>query len=75
MKTLKKPSGCGPERHDAKYSVGIEVGELAIRMTLVAGRCSIGEIVWERMWDDFVTGKVQNICLCETTATKLRLKW
>jgi len=23
MKTIKKPSGCGPARHEAHYSVGI----------------------------------------------------
>jgi hypothetical protein len=75
MKNPKKPSGCGPERHDAKFSVGIEGGELVIRIRLVAGRCSIGEINWETMWGDLVSGKVQNICLCEATANRLKLKY
>jgi hypothetical protein len=75
MKNPEKPSGCGPERHDARFSVGIEGGELVIRMRLVAGRCTIGEINWETMWVDLMSGKVQNICLCERTAVRLGLKW
>jgi hypothetical protein len=36
---------------------------------------TIGEINWETMWDDLMTGKIRNICLCEATATRLKLKW
>jgi hypothetical protein len=75
VKTPNKPSGCGPERHDARYSVGIEDGKLVIRMKLVAGRCSIGEINWETMWGDLVSGKLQNICLCQAAVDQLGLKW
>ena len=75
MKTIKKPSGCGPGRHDAHYSVGIADNKLVIRMKLAAGRCSLGEMGFEQRWNDLMVGKIGNICLCQKAVDFLGLEW